>query len=432
MTVHDGAMDGGVIARARTDSADLVVIGGGIQGACVALEAARRGLRPLLVERGDFGAATSANSLRILHGGFRYLQTADLARLAVSVRERRWFCRSFPDLVRPLPCLLPLHGRGVQRPAMLRPALALYDLLSAGRNRGVPEAVHLPRGAVLSSARVVEVFPAVRREGLVGGALWHDALMVDPDRILGEILAWSRALGGTTLDHVEAVGLRTGEGVTGIHALDRRTGAALAFDAPVVVNCAGPWATDVADALGSPAPGLVKRALAFNLLLDREPVASAAVAVQPAAGGRMLFVVPVGSRMLAGTCHAPWTGPSTVPAPTEAQVMEMLAGLNAAIPGLDLARRDVAEVQAGFMPAARPGDGMPATRPVVLDHGRRGGPRGLFSVVGVKYTTARDLAERVLTRAYGRMPVRPGTDRPDAAAAGTHEDSLTDTRPRRA
>jgi glycerol-3-phosphate dehydrogenase len=433
MTIRDSAVDGGVTAGAGTDSADLIVVGGGIQGACVALEAARRGLRPLLMERGDFGAATSANSLRILHGGFRYLQTADLARTWVSVRERRWFCRSFPDLVRPLPCLLPLYGRGVRRPAVLRAALALNDLMSAGRNRGVPEAVHLPRGAVLSPARVVEAFPGVRREGLVGGALWYDALMMDPDRILREILAWSRALGGTTLDHVEAVGLCTGgDGVTGIQALDRRTGAALAFRAPIVVNCAGPWAADVADALGSPVPSLVTRALAFNVLLDREPVAEAAVAVEPAAGGRMLFVVPVGGRMLAGTRHAPWTGPSAEPAPTEAQVMDMLAGLNGAIPGLDLTHRDVAQVQAGFMPAARPGDGTPATRPVVLDHGRRGGARGLFSVVGVKYTTARDLAEQVLGRIYGRMPVRRGTDRPETADAGTGEDSLADTRRARA
>ncbi|HSJ07942.1 MAG TPA: FAD-dependent oxidoreductase [Longimicrobiales bacterium] len=424
-------MTGGVPAGGGSDSSDLIVVGGGIQGACVALEAARRGLRPILVERGEFGAATSANSLRILHGGFRYLQTADLARMTVSIRERRWFCRSFPDLVRPLPCLLPLYGRGVRRPAVLRAALALNDLLSADRNRGVPEPVHLPPGAVLGPQRVADVFPGVRRDGLKGGALWYDALMTDPDRIVAGILAWTRSLGGTTLDHVEAVGLRTDDGsVAGIHALDHRTGATRAFAAPIVVNCAGPWAADVAAALGSPAPGLVTRALAFNLLLDREPVAEAAVAVEPAAGGRMLFVVPIGSRMLAGTFHAPWTGSSPVPVPTEAQVLEMLADLNGAMPGLDLTRRDVAGIQAGFMPAARPGEGTPATRPVVLDHGRRGGMRGLFSVVGVKYTTARDVAERVLTRIYGRMPVRDGTGRPGAAAvAPTARDSLTDAPP---
>jgi glycerol-3-phosphate dehydrogenase len=99
------------VDRASAGDHDLIVVGGGIYGIALALEAARRGLKTLLVERADYGGATSWSNLRILHGGLRHLQNLDLVRFYESVGERRWFLRHFPDLVRPLPCLMPLYGR---------------------------------------------------------------------------------------------------------------------------------------------------------------------------------------------------------------------------------------------------------------------------------------------------------------------------------
>ena len=112
---------------------DLIVVGGGIYGACLAVEPARRGLRPLLLERGDFCAATTWNSLRILNGGFRYLTKRDLPRFRESGSECRWFSRTFPDLVRPIECLMPLYGEGLKRPVFLASALWLNDRLSSER-----------------------------------------------------------------------------------------------------------------------------------------------------------------------------------------------------------------------------------------------------------------------------------------------------------
>ena len=130
---------------------DLVVIGGGIHGVALAFEAARRGYRPLLLERHDFGGGTSWSNLRIIHGGLRYLQSMDLRRFRESVAERRWFLQHFPDLIRPLPCLMPLYGHGLKRPGFLRLALAANDLLGLHRDRGLDEGVRLPRGRVLSA-----------------------------------------------------------------------------------------------------------------------------------------------------------------------------------------------------------------------------------------------------------------------------------------
>ncbi len=184
---------------AATTSYDLIVLGGGIYGASVALEAARSGYRPLLLERADFGGATTWNSLRIVHGGLRYLQTFDLPRIRESVKERRWFLAHFPELVRPLPCLMPLHSRGLQRPSLLRLVLSLNDLFSWDRNRGVPENVRLPLGRMLSARETAVVYPEVPRAGLRGAAKWYDAAMSSSQRVLIEMLHWACAAGANRL-----------------------------------------------------------------------------------------------------------------------------------------------------------------------------------------------------------------------------------------
>ncbi|MFW6193313.1 MAG: FAD-dependent oxidoreductase, partial [Gemmatimonadota bacterium] len=145
--------------RAPEGPWDVIVVGGGAYGAFTALEAARMGLRPLLLERGDFGGETSRNSLRIVHGGLRYLQSLDLARYRRSVAERRWLLETFPDLVRPLRCVLPLYGRGLRRRPVLRAALALDHVLSPGRNRGVADDRRIPRGRVVDAGRARDLAP---------------------------------------------------------------------------------------------------------------------------------------------------------------------------------------------------------------------------------------------------------------------------------
>jgi len=203
-----------MIQRQPDDAAgqryDLVIVGGGVYGIALLLEASRRGVKALLLEQGDFGSETSWNSLRIVHGGLRYLQSLDLPRFRESVGERRWFLQHFPDLVRPLPCLMPLYGEGLKRPGVFRLALATNSLLSSTRNRGVSPASHLPAGGVLSASETLERFPTAAQDGLQGSALWYDAVMPDSQRLLIEMLHWACACGGTALNYVQATGPGTG------------------------------------------------------------------------------------------------------------------------------------------------------------------------------------------------------------------------------
>ena len=388
---------------------DLIVVGGGIYGVALLLEASRRRLKALLLERADYGGATTWANLRILHGGLRYLQTLDLRRFRESVGERDWFRRHFPDLVRPLACLMPLYGRGLRRPAVFRIALGLNDLLS---QRQTVEPDRLPGGRVIDAAETARLFPAVDRAGLRGGALWYDAVMLSSERVVMEMLRWACACGGTALNYIAADRLvLEGGTVRGIEAHDRVDRRTRRFAGACVVNAAGPWARAFAARLDRDLPALFRPSLAFNLLLDRAPIAEVAVAVEPKArAARTYFLLPWKGRTLAGTFHAALADGQTEPLPSPAQVAEFLADLRVAVPGVAFAEEEVVQVYAGRLPARAPGSADAATREVIHDHGPAGGPRGLYSVSGVKFTTARLVAEKTLQQIFADRGLEPAAE----------------------
>ncbi len=394
------ARDPGTAADARYD---LVVIGGGIYGVSLALEAVHRGLRPVLLERGDFGSGTTWNNLRIVHGGLRHLQRLDPRGARESMRERSWYLRNFPELVRPLACLMPLYGRGLRRPAVLRAALLANEVLSLDQRV-------LPRGRVLDRRETMERLPAVEAEGLRGAALWYDAAMPDSPRLLIEMARWAGAGGATLLNYVEATGLLQQEGrVEGVLGRDAVTGEVWEFHADVVINCAGPWSREVAARFDRDIEELFRPSLAFNVLLDRAPLVDAALAVEPPQpGSRTYFLMPWKGKVLAGTYHAPRPGGISAGPPEGEWIHRLLEDLNAAIPSLGLGESDVMRVFWGLLPAVSRGSAELALAEEIRDHRDGGGPTGLFSVSGVKFTTARKVAERVLDRIYGSSsPARP-------------------------
>jgi glycerol-3-phosphate dehydrogenase len=404
-------MSAGAIGRdpagAAAERFDLIIVGGGMYGIMLALEATRRGLRPLLLERDDFGGATSANSLRILHGGLRYLQRLDLARSLESIRERAWWLVHFPEHATPLPCLMPLRGGGLRRPGVLRLALGMNDLLCRWQ---APEGA-LPRGRLLDAGAVRRLCPALDAEGLLGGAVWHDARAWAAPRLFIEALRWACAAGAAALNRVEATGLLAADGqVAGTSGRDLESGVTLAFRAPVVINAAGPWSPAFAGAAAAP---LFRPLLAWNVAFRRAPPSDHALAVRSRRKGALTnFLVPQGEMLLAGTGYAPWSGlvdDPRLPAPLLEAFVE---DLNEGMPALGLGLRDVARTYVGFLPAARAGTAELALRPVLLDHGASGGPAGFFSVSGIKLTTARAVADRVLARAFPAARPRAWHDFP--------------------
>ncbi|MEE9403495.1 MAG: FAD-dependent oxidoreductase, partial [Algisphaera sp.] len=418
-----------------TQHFDLAVVGGGISGVAVALEAARRGQRVALVERDDFGQHCSFNSLRILHGGLRYLQSLDLPRFFESVRERRWFMQNFPECCQPLECLMPLYGHGLKRPAILRAAVALNDTLSWRRNAELPEAQHIPRGKVLSASATRAQCQHVPPQGLRGAVRWHDGQMTNPSRLLIEMLHWATHAGATCLNYAQATEVQLQDGrVVGLKVTDSHTHDSLTIKTDRIINCAGQWAARALHQADAPDPPseLEQPALAFNLLLDLPAISHAAVALSPGRGqGRMYFLTPWHNRLMVGTFHRPWTQGSTAsPQPTAADIALFLEELNTSTPGLNATTDHVLRVWSGLIPARHPGpegDGETAHRATVIDHAPLGA-KGLWTLQAVKYTTAMAEARRVLRRACeGRLPTLLENKQRPTPHEGPWDTAPTDT-----
>ncbi|MDP5220867.1 FAD-dependent oxidoreductase [Ruegeria sp. 2205SS24-7] len=384
-------------AHAAHEQFDIIVIGGGVYGLMIGLEAGRAGLRAAIVERNQIGGATSANWFRILHGGLRYLQTLDIPRLRESITERRWFLRHFPDLVRPMGFLMPLYGEKMRHPAVFRAAFALDAALTLDRNAGLSPDSVLARGRVLSVSDVREICAQVRTDGLLGGALWNDAVAEDGAALVAALRSRAEASGATIIEHAEALALETDQGsVTGV-TLRRPQGHEESLQAPVVVNAAGPWCAELAARFDRPIPELFRPSLAFNLVLDLPPPAPLGLAVAPPdQTDPTLFLYPVRGGTFAGTWHTSWhEGPDPVH-PPQADIDAFLEALNLSVPTLGATREHIVKIHAGLLPAKETGTAKLSVREIIFDHGNEGGPLGLYTVSGVKFTTSRRVAANLV------------------------------------
>ncbi|MCB2187085.1 MAG: glycerol-3-phosphate dehydrogenase/oxidase [Deltaproteobacteria bacterium] len=379
---------------------DLVVVGGGIYGAAVAWDAALRGLCVALLEQADFGGATSANSLKVIHGGFRYLQSGDLPRVRTSLAERHALLSIAPHLVEPLPCLLPLTGRGVERRALLVPALLAYDLLGWNRNLGLAADRTVPPGRVLGRRRAAEMFPAFSCLEAQSAALWYDALVHDPERLTLSYLHSASQLGARPANQLQALELvHQGGKVQGVKARDLVGGGELTVRGRVVVNAAGPWSGELAGREERPP----EHSRALNLVVKGRLTEAAVGLRSPlgreddpvCGGGRFLFLVPWGDYTMLGTSYRVYQGRPAPLFPEQEEIASLWNEFRQACPGLELDRSRLSFYHLGLMPLAQPGlapgGGGLADRPRLSRDWR-----GLITVEGEKFTTHRAAAERVV------------------------------------
>lgn len=391
-------------------SFDVAVVGGGIHGAWIALRAARAGARVALLERDDFGSGTSANSLKILHGGLRYLQHLDLARMRASIAARREHARRFPHLFEPLACVMPLQSGGVRSPWMLGPALLANDLIGLDRNRGVPTIARLPAGRLLSGAAcAAELAPLVGASQPVAGAMWWDGIARDAGRLVLEVVLEAARAGAVVANHVRAARiLHAGGRVHGLAFTDRLTGRSAELHARHVVNAAGPWAAALARESALPVHALPAAWTgAMNLVLRRslghrcaialslpQPRVDADAIVRRAA--RELFFVPWQDRTMIGTAYIPVLSvESGSQGPPAGAVSRFIAQAAQLAPAAGLSAEDVDLVHWGLMPLQSPGDALPLKSPLILTDRVSNGVEGLVTVIGEKLTSAPVVSRRV-------------------------------------
>ncbi len=373
---------------------DVLVVGGGVHGLFVAYDAASRGLRVALVERGDVGSGLSFNHQRTIHGGLRALETGDLAKVSQQVAERRRWAAIAPHLVEPLPFLIGTY-RGAKRSRTLVGAgFALYDLLGRHRNDGLPPSRHLPPARLVARDEVRARFPAVREDGLTGGALWYDYQVRHPDRLNWCVARAALNAGATLVTHVRATApLLDGDRVVGMRVADELSEQALDVRARVTVIAAGASAPEFRELVRGDLPPFVR---AVNVLVDRPALPQALAA--PATSGRTFTAVPWGGFTLVGTWQGETVAERGDEPSLEALLGEVLPEVNSAFPHLAVRPADVRVVHQGLTPAVVKGgrvELLPVSR--VLSPGRHAAP-GAFVIVGVKFTTARQTAEEAVDR----------------------------------
>jgi glycerol-3-phosphate dehydrogenase len=378
---------------------DVLVVGGGIHGLMAAWDAATRGLDVALVERHDFAGAASFHHHRTLHGGLRYLQTADLSRLRESVRERRTWAHIAPQFIAPQQFAVIAGGPGGKAEGLLRAGFAADALLAWDRNRGVAPSLHLPPGRVID---------ATERRGIDTGellppgslGLWYDYRTEHAERLTFSVALAAASAGAVLANYVDAIEpIREGRTVAGIVARDSVDGAALRITANVTINATGASAGRLMAAFGIRwSPPLVK---AMNLVTTRPAPEVACGATS--ASGRLLFALPWQGRLSIGTWHGSKPSGADASMVTPDELESFLTEVNQAFPSLDLGERDIALVQRGVVPAnVRLGKVELADRAIVREH-RADGIDGAITLMGVKYTTARALAQRAVTLAMAQL-----------------------------
>ncbi|HXV59948.1 MAG TPA: glycerol-3-phosphate dehydrogenase/oxidase [Vicinamibacteria bacterium] len=387
------------VAALSSREFDLVIVGAGVYGAAIAWDAVLRGLSVALIDRNDFGSETSFNSLKTVHGGIRYLQSADLKRIRESVRERRTLLAIAPHLVHPLPFLVPTYRGSFRRSrSMMRAALALNDLISWDRNEalGDPDK-HLPPGRSVSRDECLALFPGLEPSGLTGGILWYDAQMYNSDRLTLSFVLSAANEGAVVANHVEATGfLMKGERIQGVTARDRLSDSSgLEIRARLVVNAAGPWVDRViAKTERSRAP-MFRFSKAVNLV-TRPVVKSLALGITSRRNGKFLCLVPWRGVSLVGTSHGPHTGDPDGLEASELDVRDLIDDVNDAYPTAELRREDVRLIHRGLLPMA--GSSRNGSVRLLKSYRIDVHLERLISVVGVKYTTARDVAAKTVDR----------------------------------
>lgn len=413
------------IAQLTGQVFDLLVVGGGITGANIAWDATQRGLRVALVDKQDFGGATSSNSLKTVHGGLRYLQDMNLRIVRKMIKERRALLHMAPHLVRPLPVVMPTVKNKLMRSLpVLGTAVKLNDIVGYDRNAGLDPASQLLGGKILSRDMLLGYLPGLAEDTKIsGGILWYDAQIVNTERLLLSIVQ-TAVEGGAVVANYIAVKqyLLEQNRVIGVEAQDQISGRPFEIRAKVVINAAGPWVDKLLNTLPITIPTPTFHLSTAMNLVTRQILPKTAVGLSsqyqhPLSDGRMeersrvLFVAPWRTYSLVGTIHAPYDGELNTQWVREHHISGLIDEINRAYPDAKLTRDDVYLVHQGFLPMLPDTPDSTAVTLIregqVYDHALDNGVDGLLSAVGVKYTTGRYLAERSVDKIFQKLGIPP-------------------------
>jgi len=379
------------------DEYDLIVIGGGINGAGIARDAGKRGIRTLLLEANDYGSGTSSWSTRLIHGGLRYLEYAELALVRESLLERRRLQRQAPHLIRPICLTIPVYRSARRGRFLIRLGLIAYDLLSLGKE--------LPRHRMLSRKELMAAEPGLCSEGLTGGARYYDAQVSYAERLVLENVLSAREHGVVVRNYAPVTELRRLP--DGRHEVGfvERGGEPSKAVAGIVVNATGPWVDRLLALAEHPFPRLMGGTKGSHVVAGAFPGAPRhAIYVEAGSDGRPIFIVPWNDQYLIGTTDIRFEGDPADARASDEEIRYLLGETNRVFPDAALTENDLHFAYSGVRPLPWQAEGPESaiTRShLIVQHDEVAD--GLISIVGGKLTTYRSLAEETVDVVAGRL-----------------------------
>lgn len=372
-------------ARLRGETFDVAIIGGGIIGAGIARDAALRGLRVALFEKRDFGSGTTAGSTRLIHGGLRYLEMLDFRLVRMDLRERETLLRIAPHLIRPLEFVMPFYRNTLFYRCKMRIGMTLYDLLSFDKS--------LPNHRSLSRDELIEIEPALRREGLQGAVVYFDAQANSPERLCIENIIDASEHEAQTFNYAEVIGtIREHGEICGVRVRDLldESGEEIEVKARVIVNASGAWFDRVARALTHQPPNAIRATKGIHLTCP--PLTQRAIVLFSPLDNRLMFAIPWLGFGWLGTTDTDFTGDPATAHATHDDAAYTIKSVAHYFPAFDA--NEIYYSNAGVRALVKKnGSESSVSRMHRIANGKESGARNLISVMGGKITGYRQIAE---------------------------------------
>ncbi|TVQ64784.1 MAG: glycerol-3-phosphate dehydrogenase [Spirulina sp. DLM2.Bin59] len=380
---------------------DVVIIGGGINGAGAARDAAMRGLKTVLVERGDFASGTSSWSTRLVHGGLRYLEYFELPLVRESLREREVLLQTAPHLVKPLLLTVPIYRERSRPYWKIQAGMCLYDLLSYDKS--------VPKHRMLPKTECQQLFRSLDQENLLGAAQYYDAQAAYAERLCLENIFAAQTAGATVCNYMAVTDLAVADQrIAALTCVDQRTGETYTLkthERTMVINTAGPWVDRVLGLTpqGVRSPRKIGGTKGSHIVVEPFPGApETALYVEAKTDGRPFFIVPWLGQVLIGTTDIRFEGELDPLKADDGEVDYLLTETNLIIPTANLTRGNVTFTYAGVRPLpyqTGKNPGALTRKHILFDH-QKEGIHNLISLIGGKLTTYRHVGEELVDKIY--------------------------------
>ena len=396
------------LSKLSSTTFDLAIIGGGITGVSVAYEAASRGLSVVLVEKGDFGQATSSATSKLIHGGLRYLKNLEFGLVRESLTERKVWENIAPNFVYPIPFMVPTYKSFKSNRFILMMGMILYDVLSYDKGWTWDRSKKLPLHKSIGAKKTQKLESCVKTKGLTGSSIYYDCQNINPERLTLAVLKSAVEHGAKAANYAKVTSLSLSNGIVrGVNVEDLISGKTFSINAKLTINCAGPWADIVLNnAMSGSANHHIRRSEGIHIITPK--LCNSHAVTMMTKSGRHVMVMPWRNYSLIGTTDKEYTGNPDSYRVSKESIQSLIDDVNENYGCRKLQYEDVVFAYGGLRPLVddQTEGSYDSSRKYEIFDNKKDGLNGLITIEGGKYTTSRRLAFQAMRMVKRKLNVK--------------------------